>query len=177
MRTVVFISCVSKKLPRPARAQDLYISPLFKLNLVYAKRLKPDKIFILSARHGLLGLNDRIAPYDTTLNQLHRWANKLPLFEFPFDESRIPKNGIYLLFQKGERSIFRKNIGRCLLNKRKDPFLKLWEIDLTPKAARDLHGKKVDAIKKERLEKGISKYLQDNGEPLNAQDFVYLQNI
>ncbi len=70
MKKIVFISCVSKKLPHRAKAQDLYISPLFKLNLAYAKRLKPDKIFILSARHGLLGLNDKIAPYDTTLNTM-----------------------------------------------------------------------------------------------------------
>jgi cytoplasmic iron level regulating protein YaaA (DUF328/UPF0246 family) len=70
MKTIIFISCVSKKLPRPAKAQDLYISPLFKFNLAYAKSLRPDKIFILSARHGLLSLNDRIAPYDTTLNTM-----------------------------------------------------------------------------------------------------------
>jgi len=128
--------------------------------------------------------------------QLHGWANTLPLFKFPLDESKIPENGIYLLFQKGERahgahrvvrvgthtgagqlrsrlrqhflmenkdrSIFRKNIGRCLLNKTKDPFLKWWEIDLTPKQARDLHGRRVDGIKKEKLEKEISKYLRDN---------------
>jgi hypothetical protein len=128
--------------------------------------------------------------------QLHTWANKLPFFTFPFDESKIPEDGIYLLFQKGEhahdtnrivrvgthtgegqlrsrlrqhflmenkdRSIFRKNIGRCLLNKARDPFLKLWEIDLTPKHARDLHGAKVDGAKKEKLEKEISKYLRDN---------------
>jgi cytoplasmic iron level regulating protein YaaA (DUF328/UPF0246 family) len=55
---------------RVAKAQDLYISPLFKLNLAYAKSLSPTKIFILSARHGLLGLSDRIAPYDTTLNTM-----------------------------------------------------------------------------------------------------------
>jgi hypothetical protein len=79
---VVFISCVSKKLTRPARAEDLYISPLFKLNLAYAKKLKPDKIFILSARHGLLKLSDRVAPYDTTLNKMpdkarRVWAKKV----------------------------------------------------------------------------------------------------
>ncbi len=71
MATVVFISCVSKKLNKKAKAQDLYISPLFKLNLAYAKQLKPNKIFILSAKHGLLGLNDVITPYDTTLNKMH----------------------------------------------------------------------------------------------------------
>ena len=30
-----------------------------------------------------------------------------------------------------DRSIFRKNIGRSLLNRDKDPFLEQWEIDLT----------------------------------------------
>lgn len=70
MAKVVFISCVSKKLGTKARAEDLYISPLFRLNLAYARKLKPDKIFILSAKHGLLGLNDVIAPYDTTLNHM-----------------------------------------------------------------------------------------------------------
>ncbi len=67
---VVFISCVSKKLAHKAKAKELYISPLFKLNLAYAKKLKPDKIFILSAKHGLLNLNDVITPYDTTLNKI-----------------------------------------------------------------------------------------------------------
>ncbi|MEW6181487.1 MAG: hypothetical protein AB1522_16360 [Chloroflexota bacterium] len=28
-----------------------------------------------------------------------------------------------------DRSIFRKNIGRAILNKKKDPYLKVWEID------------------------------------------------
>ena len=30
-----------------------------------------------------------------------------------------------------ERSIFRKNIGRALLNQRKDEYLKIWELDFT----------------------------------------------
>jgi hypothetical protein len=30
-----------------------------------------------------------------------------------------------------ERSIFRKHIGRALLNKRQDDYLKVWEIDFT----------------------------------------------
>jgi hypothetical protein len=29
------------------------------------------------------------------------------------------------------RSIFRKNIGRCLLNKAGNPYLKVWELDTT----------------------------------------------
>jgi cytoplasmic iron level regulating protein YaaA (DUF328/UPF0246 family) len=70
MAKVVFISCVSKKLPHKAKAQDLYISPLFKLNLAYARKLRAQKIFILSAKYGLLKLSDKIAPYDSTLNTM-----------------------------------------------------------------------------------------------------------
>jgi len=64
------ISCVSKKLDRKAKARELYVSPLFRLNLKYALSLRPDKIFILSAKYGLIGLNDEIEPYDITLNKM-----------------------------------------------------------------------------------------------------------
>ena len=33
---------------------------------------------------------------------LHSWANTLRAFHFPFDETSIPLNGIYILFEKGE---------------------------------------------------------------------------
>jgi hypothetical protein len=38
----------------------------------------------------------------TVCEALHEWANSLPAFCFPFDESRIPLNGIYILFERGE---------------------------------------------------------------------------
>jgi hypothetical protein len=63
------ISCVKTKLDHTAKAKDLYISDLFRKNLAYAKKMKPDHIFILSAKYGLLGLDDRIAPYEKTLNR------------------------------------------------------------------------------------------------------------
>lgn len=50
--------------------RDLYISTLFKLNLKYAEKLRPDKIYVLSAKHGLLSLNDEISPYNKTLNEM-----------------------------------------------------------------------------------------------------------
>ena len=79
MRKIVLISCVSKKLPYKAQAKDLYISPLFKLNLKYGYKLEPDDIYILSAKYGLLELNQEIEPYDLTLNnmssgQIKFWA-------------------------------------------------------------------------------------------------------
>jgi hypothetical protein len=69
-RTIVLISCVSLKLNHKAKAQDLYISPLFKKNLQYARTLRPDKIFILSAKYGLVGLDDEIDTYNVTLNEM-----------------------------------------------------------------------------------------------------------
>jgi hypothetical protein len=82
---------------------------------------------------------------------LHKWVNSSPAFHFPFDASRIPPNGIYVLLEQGEvahgakrivrvgthtgcnqlpprlrqhflienkdRSIFRKNIGRAIMNR------------------------------------------------------------
>jgi len=70
MKTIVLISCASKKLSRPAKARDIYASSLFKLNLKFAESLRPDKVFILSAKHGLLELEKVIEPYNTTLNNL-----------------------------------------------------------------------------------------------------------
>lgn len=82
MKKIVLISCVSKKLEHKARAEDLYISPFFRLSLKYARKLKPDEIFILSAKHGLLDLDDEIDPYDVTLNNMRaiqrkKWADKV----------------------------------------------------------------------------------------------------
>lgn len=65
---VVLISCGKKKLPAKAIASDLYVSSLFKKNLQFGRSLSPDKIFILSAKYGLIHLDEAIDPYDLTLN-------------------------------------------------------------------------------------------------------------
>lgn len=70
MGKIVLISCASKKLDERVEAKDLYVSPLFKYNLKYARSLHPDKIFILSAKYGLLKLEDKVGPYNTTLNDM-----------------------------------------------------------------------------------------------------------
>ena len=80
MAKVVLISCASKKLPYKAKAKDLYVSTLFKYNLKYAKSLNPDKTFVLSAKYGLVDLENEIVPYDTTLNnmpskEIRKWAD------------------------------------------------------------------------------------------------------
>jgi len=70
MRKIVLISCVKNKLPYPARAGDLYISDLFKSNLAYALSLRPHAIYILSAKYGLLQLDQIITPYEKTLKSM-----------------------------------------------------------------------------------------------------------
>ena len=76
---IVLISCVSKKRSIKTSAEEMYISPWFKLALKYAKSLNHDRIFILSAKYGLLNLKDEIEPYNLFLNKLksyevEQWA-------------------------------------------------------------------------------------------------------
>ncbi len=82
MAKAVLISCVSSKLDRRAKAKDLYVSPLFKYNVKYASSLNPDKIFILSAKYGLVDLEQELEPYNETLNtmksiQIKSWAERV----------------------------------------------------------------------------------------------------
>ncbi len=82
MRKIILISCVSKKRLLRSKAQDLYISALFKKNLQYALQQNPDQIFILSAKYGLVRLDEEIEPYDLTLNtmsvsDIKQWAAKV----------------------------------------------------------------------------------------------------
>lgn len=81
-KQIVLISCASQKLSERAKAKDIYVSTLFKLNLGYAKKLEPDDIFILSAKHGLLTLEREIEPYEQTLNnmsahEVKQWASQV----------------------------------------------------------------------------------------------------
>jgi hypothetical protein len=57
----------------------MYTSDLFKKSLTYAKQLNPRKIYILSAKYGVLELDDLIDPYEKTLNEMKepekkKWA-------------------------------------------------------------------------------------------------------
>lgn len=72
MRKIILISCSSKKSKAATHAEKLYISPLFKKSLEYAKLLNPEHIFILSAKHHLVKLDDIIEPYNTTLSNVSK---------------------------------------------------------------------------------------------------------
>jgi hypothetical protein len=128
--------------------------------------------------------------------EFHRILKRLPHHHFPFDDALIPLNGIYILFEDGEkahgtnrivrigthtgkdrlrsrlkqhfilenkdRSIFRKNLGRALLNKEKDPFLEKWELDLTTRSAKDNFGFQIDHEKQKQVEYQVSDYIQSH---------------
>lgn len=68
---VAFISCVKEKRIGEYKAKDLYTSDFFRKSLGYVNN-KYDKIFILSAKYGLLDLNDKIENYEMTLNDFSK---------------------------------------------------------------------------------------------------------
>jgi hypothetical protein len=71
MAKVVLLSCTKSKTKHAAPAQELYsASPMFQKTLEYGKSLKPDKMFILSAKHHLVPLTKTLEPYDKTLKEM-----------------------------------------------------------------------------------------------------------
>ncbi len=82
MKKIVLIPCVKSKREHRSKACELYTSTLFTKCLAYAKTLNPDDIYILSAKHGVLALNDKIEPYEKTLNNMgvadkRAWATRV----------------------------------------------------------------------------------------------------
>lgn len=275
MKTIILISCCKTKLNYKSPAEQLYQSTGFKKQLAYAKALKPDAIYVISAKHHLVSLDTELEPYDVCLNdkssqekkswankvlsqlsekyslcedefiilagkdyyselikgmtnyklpleglpmgtrlqwldehtnsgnyenaclKIHKWANTLPRLTWPFDVCDIPANGVYLFFEKGEkyfdldrivrvgthtgdnnlvkrleehlvkenkdRSIFRKNIGRALLNKENDPFIAKWNLDqTTPENRSKFKWTLGDEMKQSDIEFSVSNYMRNN---------------
>lgn len=143
----------------------------------------------------------------------HKRLERLPLLRYRkrlFSDGRLPEDGIYFFYQKGEiwghgsrhrrivrigthrdgnfssrmadhflsseskmrfdknkpppngRSIFRKNIGRALLNRRGDSYLKVWDLDFVSRRNRRRWGHRRDIAKEKRLEKEITKILRND---------------
>lgn len=82
MSKTVLISCSSKKSSVKSSVRNIYTSSLFKKSLAYAELLDPDNIFVLSAKYGLIGLDEEIEPYNQTLNSMTKserkdWADQV----------------------------------------------------------------------------------------------------
>src|ERR1700726_3365281 len=69
MPDIALISCTKKKKTTRAPAALMYTSALFRKSLLYSLG-NCDRAYILSAKHGVLGLSDVIDPYDLSIKQL-----------------------------------------------------------------------------------------------------------
>ena len=68
---IAILPCSKIKSKVPCRAGDMYKASLFILRKRYAKEvLGCDKIYILSAKYGLIEENEIIEPYNTKINKL-----------------------------------------------------------------------------------------------------------
>jgi len=83
MARIVLLSCTKSKLDKVSKAVDLYSpSPMFQKTLAYGESLKPNKKFILSAKHHLVPYDMKLGPYDLTLKDMskeekEKWGKKV----------------------------------------------------------------------------------------------------
>ena len=61
-----------------------------------------------------------------------------------------------------DRSILRKNVGRALLRKSGDPFLKKWDIDLTSREKREKYGPGIDFERQAEVEASVTERIRRN---------------
>ena len=273
MPRIALISCTSRKKNYSCPAGELYLeSPRFRLAYAFAK-LVADKIFILSAKFGLVAEDRIIEPYNETLKEkstqerrdwadkvlkelgkvsdleqdefiilageayrehllpklrhfwlplkgkrqgewipeleklirieketdkvkmLHMVFNGLSRFDWTMIDQLPYQNGIYIMFEKlegfggmdrivrlgthrsqdrlkqrlkdhfmkenADGSIFRKNIGRAFLNIASDPYLQVWEIDMSNSENKMKYGHLMHEGLEAKLEAKISQHLKD----------------
>jgi hypothetical protein len=78
MKTVVLLMCGKNKLSHRAKAKDLYTSPRFQKSIEYAETITDySNIYVLSAKHGLLGLEQEICPYNKSIYQMSVQEKKI----------------------------------------------------------------------------------------------------
>ena len=118
MKTIVLISCSKKKAETKQPAELLYQkSPLFSKSLRYAKEVvRADEIFILSALHGLVELDQELAPYNVTLQRAKKsvkqeWA--APVLEAIKEKVDIEKDKFILLAGKDYIEFLEPHFKNC----------------------------------------------------------------
>ena len=68
----------------------------------------------------------------------------------------------HFILENKDRSIFRKNIGRCFINEDNPDYLKIWDYDMTKKSARKVHQNEVNESYEEKIERSITQYISNN---------------
>ena len=85
-KTIAFVPCSERKDPKSKSieiaARDLYTGSLFKKALECAESLHPDEIYILSAKYGVVELDQKLTYYDMYLHNQPKsyrlsWAEKV----------------------------------------------------------------------------------------------------
>lgn len=81
MKTIFLIPCCKNKNDKLCMAKDMYKSPMFRMRMRYAEQFDAN-IYILSAKYGLLAVNQYIEPYNLSLKEFSKdericWSNKV----------------------------------------------------------------------------------------------------
>lgn len=77
---IIFLSCTKQKQNATCMAKEMYsASQWFRGGYLYALSLKPERVYILSAKYGLLSPEQVISPYNQTLSgardgEVRRWS-------------------------------------------------------------------------------------------------------
>ncbi len=66
----------------------------------------------------------------------------------------------HFINENKDRSIFRKHIGRALLNRQNDSFIDDWDLDLTTTAQKREHAGRIDLVKQKAVETQVTAYMQ-----------------
>jgi hypothetical protein len=79
--SIALIGCSGPKLKSRAKARNLYTSQLFKATLKLAERWH-DVVYVISAEHELVALDQLVAPYDKTMSDIAKewkiiWGNRV----------------------------------------------------------------------------------------------------
>lgn len=131
---------------------------------------------------------------------IHEFFNNEKRFSFPYDKKNLKEitesNGLYVLFEKGEKynnldrivrvgshdgndrlikrlgnhfnskihrtSIFRKHIGRCILNIENNEYLEHWNRPFKSKIEKEIHGEFVDLEYEKIYEELVTSHINAN---------------
>ena len=102
MGTTVLIGCSKSKLDHCAPARDFYQGTIFKKSLAAARKRYPNaSIYVLSAKYGLVPIDEVLCPYDETLkgkkaNVIKNWAAKV--IKQMGKTGRDPQNDTFIVF-------------------------------------------------------------------------------
>lgn len=115
---IAFIACSAKKMDGRRKAKEIYISALFRFSYAYALQ-KADRIFILSAKYGLIEPEQAIETYNMTLNNFSEAGRKKWAYDVYQKLSQIITPADRLIWLAGEN--YRKYLMRVLKNEHLEP--------------------------------------------------------